>query len=191
MQRRGRKKRPFYQIVIADARSPRDGRYIERIGVYNPMTKPATIEVDRDKAYEWVMKGAQPTDTVRAILRFKGVYYKKHLMRGVSKGALTMEEAEKKYQEWIDAKDEKTAKRVEQAQREEAEKRAKFAGTDIEPPKPAAEPEEEAPSEETPAAENEAPEAEASAESNAEAEANQETETPAEAEAETEEKSDK
>ncbi len=189
MQRRGRKKRPFYQIVIADARSPRDGRYIERIGVYNPMTKPATIEVDRDKAYEWVIKGAQPTDTVRAILRFKGVYYKKHLMRGVNKGALTMEEAEKKYQDWIDAKDEKTAKRVEQAQREEAEKRAKFAGIDIEPPKPAAEPEGKTP-EETPAAENEAPETEASAESNSEAEENQETETPAEVEANAESNSE-
>lgn len=133
LQRRGRKKRPFYQIVVADARSPRDGRFIEKIGTYNPMTKPATIEIDRDKAYDWVLKGAQPTDTVRAILRFKGVYYKKHLMRGVKKGALTPEEAEQKYQEWITAKDEKTAKRVEKAKEEIAMFNAKVAGLEYKP----------------------------------------------------------
>jgi len=87
----GRKKHPFYQIVVADSRSPRDGRYIERLGTYNPMTKPATIDIDREKALDWVMKGAQPTDTARAILRYKGIYYKKHLLRGVSKGSMTIE----------------------------------------------------------------------------------------------------
>ena len=131
LQRKGRKKRPFYQIVIADARAPRDGKFIERIGTYNPMTKPATIEIDRDKAYDWVMKGAQPTDTVRAILRFKGVYYKKHLMRGVKKGAMTLEEAEAKYQEWIQAKEEKIAKRVEQAKKELRDAQAKVAGVRV------------------------------------------------------------
>ena len=97
LQRKGRKKRPFYHIVVADARAPRDGRFIEKLGIYNPMTSPATIDLDRDRAFDWLQKGAQPTDTVRAILRFKGVLYKKHLMRGVKKGALTMEEAEAKY----------------------------------------------------------------------------------------------
>lgn len=113
LQRKGRKKRPFYHIVVADARSPRDGRFIERLGSYNPMTKPATIDIDRDKAYDWLMKGAQPTDTVRAILRFKGVYYKKHLMRGVKKGAMTAEEAENKHQEWVEAKEAKIAARFD------------------------------------------------------------------------------
>ncbi len=131
LQRRGRKKRPFYQIVVADSRAPRDGRYIERIGTYNPMTKPATIEIDRDKAYDWLTKGAQPTDTVRAILRFKGVYYKKHLMRGVKKGALTQEEADKKYQEWVEAKEEKIAKRFAQAAAEQAAFNAKVAGISL------------------------------------------------------------
>lgn len=131
LQRRGRKKRPFYHIVIADSRSPRDGRYIERIGTYNPMTKPATIDLDRDRAYDWVMKGAQPTDTARAILRFKGVYYKKHLMRGVKKGALTQEEAEKKYQEWVEAKEEKIAKRFAQSAAEKAAYYAKIAGISL------------------------------------------------------------
>lgn len=113
LQRKGRKKRPFYHIVVADARSPRDGRFITKLGTYNPMTKPATIEVDREEAYQWLMKGAQPTDTVRAILRFKGVMYRKHLMRGVEKGALTQEEADKKWQEWVDAKESKIAARRE------------------------------------------------------------------------------
>ena len=111
LQRRGRKKSPFYHIVVADARAPRDGRFIEKLGTYNPMTKPATIELNRDSAYEWLMKGAQPTDTARAILRFTGVMYRKHLMRGVSKGALTEEQAMVKYQEWIDVKEVKIAER--------------------------------------------------------------------------------
>ena len=101
----GRKKSPFYHIVIADSRSPRDGRFIERIGSYNPMTKPATIDLDRDKALEWLNNGAQPTDTVNAILRFKGVLYKKHLLRGVKKGALTIEQAEEKHNVWVDQKE--------------------------------------------------------------------------------------
>lgn len=85
LQRKGRKKAPFYHIVIADSRSPRDGRFIEKIGIYNPITKPATIDLDRDKAFEWLMKGAEPTDTINAILRYKGVLYRKHLARGVKK----------------------------------------------------------------------------------------------------------
>jgi len=111
LQRRGRKKLPLYHIIIADSRAPRDGRFIEYIGSYNPLTKPATVEIDRDKAFEWLMKGAQPTDTVRAILKFKGVMYRKHLSRGVSKGALTQEQADSMYHAWIEEKESKIAKR--------------------------------------------------------------------------------
>jgi small subunit ribosomal protein S16 len=118
LQRHGRKKAPFYHIVIADARSPRDGKYIEKIGTYNPMTKPATIDIDRLKAYDWLTKGAQPTDTVLAILRFKGVLFRKHLMRGVAKGAMTQEEADQKWQEWIDAKETKISSRKVQTAEE-------------------------------------------------------------------------
>ncbi len=107
LARRGRKQQPFYHVVIADARAPRDGKFIEKIGSYNPMTSPATIEIDRDKAFDWLMKGAQPTQTVKAILRFKGVFYRKHLLRGVKKGAFNEDQAAKMYQEWIDAKDAK------------------------------------------------------------------------------------
>lgn len=128
LQRKGRKKRPFYHIVVADARSPRDGRFISKLGTYNPMTKPATIEIDREEAYEWLMKGAQPTDTVRAILRFKGVMYRKHLMRGVQKGALTQEEADTKWQAWIDTKEEKVAARRDATLAEIENFHAKLAG---------------------------------------------------------------
>jgi small subunit ribosomal protein S16 len=113
LQRKGRKQRPFYHIVVADVRSPRDGRFIEKLGTYNPMTKPATIEIDREAAYSWLAKGAQPTDTVRAILRFKGVLYRKHLMRGVEKGALTQEIADEKWAEWINSKEAKVSARRE------------------------------------------------------------------------------
>ncbi|RMD73049.1 MAG: 30S ribosomal protein S16 [Bacteroidetes bacterium] len=178
LQRKGRRKRPFYHIVVADSRAPRDGKYIERIGTYNPMTKPATINLDRDKAFEWLMKGAQPTDTVRAILRFKGVLYRKHLMRGVKKGALTLEQAEQMYQEYIQAKDAKIAARFEAAAEERRAWHQAISGEAPAPAKaeePAAEeaaaeaPAEqtaaEAPAEEAPAAEAEAPAEEAAPES--------------------------
>jgi len=140
LQRRGRRKKPFYHIVVADARAPRDGRFIEKIGSYNPMTKPATIDLDRNLAFEWLMKGAQPTDTARAILRFKGVLYRKHLMRGVAKGALTEEQANKMYQDWIEAKESAVAKRFEETKLEiEARDKAIFGK--IKPPqKPAVDP---------------------------------------------------
>jgi len=131
LQRKGRKKRPFYHIVVADARSPRDGRFIAKLGSYNPMTKPATIDIDRELAYDWLTKGAQPTDTVRAILRFKGIYYKKHLMRGVKKGVLTSEEAEQKFAEWVEAKEAKIAARVAKSAEEHAAFLAKVSGTAI------------------------------------------------------------
>ncbi|HNX57078.1 MAG TPA: 30S ribosomal protein S16 [Prolixibacteraceae bacterium] len=100
LQRHGRKRFAYYHIVIADSRAPRDGRNIERIGSYNPNTNPATIDLDFDKAIDWLIKGAQPTDTVRAILSYKGVLYKKHLLGGVAKGAFTAEEAEAKFEAW-------------------------------------------------------------------------------------------
>ena len=134
LQRKGRKKRPFYHIVVADARAPRDGRFIEKLGVYNPMTSPATIDLDRDKAYDWLTKGAQPTDTVRAILRFKGVLYKKHLMRGVKKGALTVEQADVKYKEWIDDKESKITVRMEQTASERKAKLEAISGVPAPPP---------------------------------------------------------
>ena len=113
LSRKGRSKAPFYHIVIADSRAPRDGKFIEKIGIYNPMTKPASIEIDRDAAYDWLVKGAQPTDTVKAILRFKGVYYKKHLMRGLKKGALTQDQVDTMLASWIDAKESKIQARVD------------------------------------------------------------------------------
>jgi small subunit ribosomal protein S16 len=131
LQRRGKKKSPFYHIVIADARAPRDGRFIEKIGTYNPLTKPATIDLDRDRAYQWVMNGAQPTDTVRAILKYKGVMYKKHLMDGVKKNAITIEEANAKFAVWIDEKEQKISARAAKTQKEIAEFHAKVAGTGV------------------------------------------------------------
>ncbi|MBP7184288.1 MAG: 30S ribosomal protein S16 [Saprospiraceae bacterium] len=121
LQRKGRKKAPFYHIVAADSRSPRDGKFIEKIGTYNPMTKPATIEIDRTAAFDWLMKGAQPTDTVRAILRFKGVMYRKHLQRGVNKGALTEEKAHDLYETWVHNKEAHISARFEQTKLEALE----------------------------------------------------------------------
>ena len=158
LQRHGRKKAPFYHIVIADSRSPRDGRFIEKLGTYNPMTKPATIDIDRDKAFEWLQKGAQPTDTVRAILRFKGVMYRKHLTRGVAKGSLTAEQAMDKYTAWIDVKEKKISDTVAQTL---AEKKA-FAelvfGKPKAKPVPVVEPVAEEPTENTENAEGAADE---------------------------------
>ena len=105
LQRHGKKGKPFYYIVVADARAPRDGRFIERLGSYNPNTNPATIDINFDKTLDWVNDGAQPTDTCRAILSYKGVLYKKHLQGGLKKGALTEEQVETKFQEWLDQKD--------------------------------------------------------------------------------------
>ncbi len=154
LQRKGRKKKPFYHIVVADSRSPRDGRFIEKIGTYNPLTKPATIEIDHEKAFEWVMQGAQPTDTVRAILRFKGVYYRKHLTRGVLKGAISEDEAAKKYADWMSAKEAKTAARIAKRAEEIANFHAQVSGAHITVPVAVA-------VEEPAATEEEAPEVEA------------------------------
>ena len=101
LARKGRKKLAYYHIVVADSRSPRDGRYIEKIGKYNPLTNPATIELDFDKALGWLQNGALPTDTCRAILSYKGVLIKKHLLEGVRKGAFDDAEATKRFEEWM------------------------------------------------------------------------------------------
>jgi small subunit ribosomal protein S16 len=100
LQRHGSKKRPFYFIVVADARAPRDGKFIQKVGTYNPLTVPATIQLDRQKSLEWLNKGAQPTDTVRRILSFKGVLYLKHLLRGVKLGLFDEAAAMTKFQAW-------------------------------------------------------------------------------------------
>jgi small subunit ribosomal protein S16 len=101
LARKGRKKVAFYHIVVADSRSPRDGRYIEKIGSYNPVTNPATIELDFGKALGWLQNGALPTETCRAILSYKGVLMKKHLLEGVKKGAFDEAEANRRFDEWM------------------------------------------------------------------------------------------
>ena len=114
LARHGKKGKPFYHIVVADARAKRDGRYIERIGSYNPNVNPALIDVNFDKALDWMLKGAQPTDTVRAMLSYKGVLYKKHLLGGVKKGALTQEQVEDKFTAWLNEKEGKIEGKKEQ-----------------------------------------------------------------------------
>ncbi len=107
LARHGRKRKAFYHIVVADSRAPRDGRFIEKIGSYNPNTNPATIVLDNEKALSWLKNGAQPSDTARAILSYKGVLLKQHLEKGVQKGALTAEQAQEKYQAWVKQKESK------------------------------------------------------------------------------------
>ncbi len=116
LARHGRKRKPFYYIVAADSRAPRDGRYIERIGSYNPNTDPAIIDLNFEKALTWLQNGAIPTDTCRAILSYKGVLYKNHLLKGVAKGALTEEEAENKFNAWMKDKEQKIQAKAEKIQ---------------------------------------------------------------------------
>ena len=104
LQRHGKKGKPYFWIVAADGRSKRDGKYLEKLGAYNPNTNPATIELDVDGAVKWLQNGAQPTDTARAILSYKGALMKNHLAGGVRKGALTEEQAEEKYNAWLGEK---------------------------------------------------------------------------------------
>ena len=107
LQRKGKKGQPYYHIVVADQRSPRDGKYIERIGAYDPGHSPAFIEIDREKALDWMQKGAQPTDTCRAILSYTGLVYKNHLLNGVKKGAFDQAEAERRFDIWMNEKNAK------------------------------------------------------------------------------------
>ena len=129
LSRQGRKKAPFYYIVAADSRSPRDGKFIEKIGSYNPLTVPATIELNTDRAFEWLMNGAQATDTVNAILRFKGVNYKKHLQLGVAKGKLTQEEADAKLAELVGKKNDRLEARKQKTADEKAAYWTQVSGT--------------------------------------------------------------
>jgi small subunit ribosomal protein S16 len=136
LARHGKKGFAFYHIVAADSRAPRDGRYIERLGVYNPNTYPATVELNFDKALDWLQKGAQPSDTCRSILSEKGVMLKKHLLDGVAKKAFTMEVAEQKFESWLKDKEARLnsekeklvrSKEADKKKRQEAEAKVKEA----------------------------------------------------------------
>ena len=123
MQRHGAKKRPFYFIVAANSTSPRDGKFIEKLGTYNPLTVPATIRINNERALDWLQKGAQPTNTVRRILSFKGVLYMKHLMRGVSLGLFDEAAANEKFEKWNAEHEQLVAKREETHRKHKQEKR--------------------------------------------------------------------
>ena len=112
LQRHGKKGRPFYWVVAADSRSKRDGKYLEKLGTYNPNTNPATIDLDVDGSVKWLQNGAQPTDTARNILSYKGVMLKHHLLGGLRKGALTEEQVEEKFNAWVEEKEGKIADKV-------------------------------------------------------------------------------
>jgi small subunit ribosomal protein S16 len=112
LARHGKKGKPFYHIVIADSRAKRDGRYIERIGSYDPNKNPAIIDINFDRALYWVGVGAQPTDTVRGMLSYRGVLYKNHLLKGVVKGALTEAQVEDKFNKWMAEKDSKIESKI-------------------------------------------------------------------------------
>ena len=109
LQRHGKKNQPFYHIVVADGRVPRDGKFIEKLGTYNPLTNPATIDLNVERAAQWLKNGAQPSDTARRILSYKGALLKHHLQVGVDKGAISQEQADVKFNEWLQAKEAKIA----------------------------------------------------------------------------------
>jgi small subunit ribosomal protein S16 len=113
LSRRGRKKLSLFDVIIADARSPRDGKFIEKIGTYNPLTNPASINIDDQKAFDWLMKGAQPSETVKRMLSYRGVMLKKHLQIGVVKGAITQEQADARHTEWVKSKESKIQSKVD------------------------------------------------------------------------------
>ncbi len=125
LQRHGKKGKPFYWIVAADARSKRDGRYLEKLGVYNPNTNPAIIELDLDGAVTWLQNGAQPTDTARAILSYKGAMLKNHLAGGIKKGALTEEQAAEKFEAWVKEKESKVEAKTDGLAKAQADEKAK------------------------------------------------------------------
>ncbi len=125
LQRHGKKGKPFYWVVAADARSKRDGRYLEKLGTYNPNTNPATIDLNIDNAVQWLHNGAQPTDTARAILSYKGVLLKHHLDGGVRKGALTQEQADAKFAAWLDEKSGKVDAKKDNLSKAKADAKAK------------------------------------------------------------------
>lgn len=192
LARRGRRKMAIYDVVIADARAPRDGRFIEKIGSYNPNTDPATIAINNDRALKWLMNGAQPTETVKAMLSYRGVMLKKHLQIGVVKGAISQEQADEKFEAWLETKEKNIASKVDKIQ--SAKDDAKKAALEAEAAKnqarlDAIKKREEEAIAAAEAAEAEAkaaaaPQEEAPAESEAEAPAENKAETPAEGETE-------
>jgi small subunit ribosomal protein S16 len=131
LQRHGSKKRPFYFIVAANSTSPRDGKFIEKLGTYNPLTVPATIRINNERALDWLNKGAQPTNTCRRILSFKGVLYMKHLMRGVSLGLFDEKTANEKFEQWNASHEQLVAQREEAHRKHKSEKRHKVAQESI------------------------------------------------------------
>lgn len=175
LQRHGKKNQPFYHIVVADGRAPRDGKFIEKIGTYNPLTNPATIVLNTEKAVEWLKNGAQPSDTARRILSYKGVLLRRHLQIGVEKGAISQEVADARFNEWLQAKENKISNKkseIENNKRNEskaalelekkaneakaaavAAKRAAAEAAATEAPEASEENAEEAATEEVPAAE--------------------------------------
>ncbi len=177
LQRHGKKGKPFYWIVAADARSKRDGKYLEKIGTYDPNQKPASIDLDFDSALSWLDKGAQPTNTAKAILSYTGVLMKKHLNGGVKKGAFTEEEAKKKFDKWMKEKSAKVEKKIEDVKtalesnkkearlKEEEYRKKKLEDAKAKDEAKAAE---EAPADEAPAEEAPADEAKAAEEAPAE-----------------------
>ena len=125
LQRHGKKGKPFYWIVAADARAKRDGKYLEKIGTYNPNVNPAVIDLNIDKAVEWLQNGAQPTDTAKNILSYKGAMLKNHLVGGIRKGALTQEQADAKFAAWLEAKATKIANKEAGLSKAQSEAKAK------------------------------------------------------------------
>lgn len=181
LARRGKKRKPVYDVIVADSRSPRDGKFIEKLGSFNPNVEPNVLTLNTESAFDWVMKGAQPTETARKLLSIKGIMFKKHLQVGVNKGAITQEEADKKFAAWSSDKDaadakagDAAAKAAVKATQDAADAREKIRTDAVEAAKKA---EEEALA--AAAAEAAATEAEASAEEESTEEAATE-ETPAE-----------
>ena len=130
LQRHGKKGKPFYWVVAADARAKRDGRYLDKLGTYNPNTNPATVDINEDNAVNWLEKGAQPTDTARTLMSYKGIMLRHHLNGGVRKGALTQEEADKKLAAWLEEKNAKIQAKKEGLTKEEADAKAKRLATE-------------------------------------------------------------
>ena len=180
LQRHGKKGKPFFHVVVADSRAKRDGRFIEKLGTYNPNTNPATIDIDFERSLHWVQTGASPSDTARALLSYKGVMMMDHLLRGVTKGALTEEQAKAKFDKWLEEKDGKIQAKKDGLSKAEADERAKAlaAEKEVSAAREAArqpEPEvEEAPAEEAPAEEAAAEVTEEAAEAPAAEEATEE-----------------
>lgn len=179
LQRHGAKGAPYYKIVVADSRSKRDGRYIDQVGTYNPTTIPATIDLNLDKAVKWLQSGAEPTNTVNAILGYKGALYKKHLLRGVTLGVVKAEEVEAKFEAWVQAKEGKVLDHKQKAHEAKLAKLKASVDAPAKVKKVEEVPAEEAPAEEV--AKETAPEAAAETTPEAAAEpAAEATETPAE-----------